>query len=98
MTEHQRVKGNNMATYKYKARDEEGNVVSGNLRATDENELHEKLKNDNMFLIDVKEIQTTKKRAKRLKFDRLADFSRNIAKLLGAGVTLVRALNIIAED
>ena len=98
MTEHQRVKGNNMATYKYKARDEEGNVISGNLRATDENELHEKLKNDNMFLIDVKEIQTTKKRAKRLKFDRLADFSRNIAKLLGAGVTLVRALNIISED
>ena len=87
-----------MATYKYKARDEEGNVISGKLRAVDENELHEKMKKDNMFLVDVKEVETTKKRVKRMKFDRLADFSRNIAKLLAAGVTLVRALNIISED
>ena len=98
MTAQLRVKGNDMATYKYKARDEEGNVISGKLRAVDENELHEKMKKDNMFLVDVKEIETTKKRAKKLKYDRLADFSRNIAKLLAAGVTLVRALNIISED
>ena len=87
-----------MASYKYKARDEEGNVVSGRMKAVDENDLHEKLKNDNMFLLDLKEETTTKRRAKKLKLDRLADFARNIAKLLGAGVTLVRALGIVSED
>ena len=87
-----------MATYKYKARDEEGNVISGKLNAVDENDLHEKLKKDNMFLLDTKVVETSRRRARRLKLDRLADFARNISKLLGAGVTLVRALNIVAED
>ena len=31
-----------MASYKYKARDEEGNVISGRMKAVDENDLHEK--------------------------------------------------------
>lgn len=87
-----------MASYKYKARDEEGNVISGRMKAVDENDLHEKLKNDNMFLLDLKEETSTRKGTKRLKLDRLADFARSISKLLGAGVTLVRALGIVSED
>ncbi|MBP5192618.1 MAG: type II secretion system F family protein [Eubacterium sp.] len=87
-----------MASYKYKARDEEGNVISGKMKAVDENDLHEKLKNDNMFLLDLKEETSTRKSTKRLKLDRLADFARSISKLLGAGVTLVRALGIVSED
>ena len=87
-----------MASYKYKARDEEGNVISGKMKAVDENDLHEKLKNDNMFLLDLKEETSTRKGTKRLKLDRLADFARSISKLLGAGVTLVRALGIVSED
>ena len=70
-----------MASYKYKARDEEGNVISGRMKAVDENDLHEKLKNDNMFLLDLKEETSTRKGTKRLKLDRLADFARSISKL-----------------
>ena len=87
-----------MATYKYKAKDEEGRIVTGELNATDENELHEKLKLEKQLLMDAKEKVVTKKRTKKLKFDRLSDFSRSLAKLLAAGVTLVRALRIIADD
>ena len=87
-----------MANYRYKAQDNEGKIVNGQSNAANENELHEKLKADGLMLLDAKELVTTKRHLKRLKFDRLSDFSRNLSKLLGAGVTLVRALKIISDD
>ncbi|MCR4929677.1 MAG: type II secretion system F family protein [Lachnospiraceae bacterium] len=87
-----------MANYRYKAQDNEGKIVNGQSNAANENELHEKLKADGLMLLDAKEIVSTKRHLKRLKFDRLSDFSRNLSKLLGAGVTLVRALKIISDD
>ena len=87
-----------MANYRYKAQDSEGKIVNGQSNAANENELHEKLKADGLMLLDAKELVATKRHLKRLKFDRLSDFSRNLSKLLGAGVTLVRALKIISDD
>lgn len=87
-----------MANYRYKAQDNEGKIVNGQSNAANENELHEKLKADGLMLLDAKELVATKRHLKRLKFDRLSDFSRNLSKLLGAGVTLVRALKIISDD
>ena len=87
-----------MANFRYKAQDEEGRIISGQAPAADENELHDKLKTDGLLLIDAREIIGTKRRFKRLKYDRLSDFSRNLSKLLAAGVTLVRALKIISDD
>ena len=87
-----------MANYKYKAQDNEGKILNGQASAANENELHEKLKADGLMLLDAKELVSTKRHLKRLKFDRLSDFSRNLSKLLGAGVTLVRALKIISDD
>ncbi|MBQ9865922.1 MAG: type II secretion system F family protein [Lachnospiraceae bacterium] len=86
-----------MAAYRYKAKDDQGKVISGIMNATSEQDLHEKLKAEGRFLIEAKE-QTGKVRTKRLKPDRLADFSRNLGKLINAGITLVRALKIISED
>ncbi len=87
-----------MANYRYKAQDNEGKILNGQTSAANENELHEKLKADGLMLLDAKELVSTKRHLKRLKFDRLSDFSRNLSKLLGAGVTLVRALKIISDD
>ena len=87
-----------MANYRYKAQDSEGKIVNGQSNAANENELHEKLKADGLMLLDAKELVATKRHLTRLKFDRLSDFSRNLSKLLGAGVTLVRALKIISDD
>ena len=86
-----------MATYRYKAKDEQGKTFSGTMNANNDQDLHERLKNDGKFLIDFKE-EKGKVRAKRLKYDRLADFSRNLSKLIKAGITLVKALRIISED
>ncbi len=87
-----------MANFRYKAQDAEGKIVSGQSNAANENELHEKLKTENLLLMEASEISTVKRRYKRMKFDRLSDFSRSLSKLLAAGVTLVRALKIISDD
>ena len=88
-----------MATsYRYRAQNTDGKIVTGEFKANDEAELQGKLKENGMLLIDAKEQGKEKKAYKRLKYDRVSDFSRNLSKLLAAGVTLVRALRIISED
>ena len=84
-----------MTYYKYRAQDADGKHVSGVLMARDEQDLHEKLKADNKFLISAK-IQNNAKKLKRIKSNALSEFARNISELLGSGVTLVRALKIIS--
>lgn len=85
-------------SYRYRAQNTDGKVITGEMRAADEAELHSKLKNDGMLLVDAKEVEKGKTLHRKLKYDRVSDFARNLSKLLGAGVTLVRALRIISED
>jgi len=83
--------------YRYKAQDEKGKSVSGLLQANDEFDLQNKLKADNKMLISYK-IESKKVNFKRLNSSQVSEFCRNVGELLGAGVTLVRALRIISED
>lgn len=86
-----------MIYYKYRAQDEEGKTITGVMQAQDELDLHERLKQDKKYLIQAK-AQSDKKNIKRLKSNVVSDFAKNIGELLGAGVTLVKALKIISED
>lgn len=86
-----------MEYYKYKAKDENGKNVSGTIQAMDEFDLQAKLKQENKYLISYK-IELNQVNIKRLKSNVLSEFARNISELLGAGVTLVRALKIMSED
>ena len=86
-----------MVNYKYRAQDENGKVVSGTMQATDELDLHARLKQENKYLIQAK-AQADKVNIKRLRSDVVSEFAKNIGELLGAGVTLVKALRIISED
>ena len=92
-------RGNNMATsYRYRAQNEEGRILSGQIKAQDEADLQSKLKSDGLLLVDSKELTKGKTIYKRLKEDQVADFARNLGRLLSAGVTLVKALQIMSED
>ena len=86
-----------MTTYKYTARNVIGKRITGKLQANDEIDLQSRLKNDNLYLESATEVV---KRAaqKRIRADRISDFSRSIGQLVGAGVSLVRALRIICDD
>lgn len=86
-----------MANYKYKAKDEKGRTISGNLRASSEGELHSKLREQGLLLTD-SEVVSENKRSVRIKANSLADFARSLGQLLNSGVTLVRALGIMCDD
>ncbi len=87
-----------MAVYKYKAVDREGKSYSGTMQAATDMELQERLKGEDKFLTDFSKETGAKIRSKRLRSDKLADFALNLSKLIRAGITLVRALDIISED
>ena len=86
-----------MITYKYRAQDENGKMISGTMQATDELDLHARLKQENKYLIQAK-AQIEKNGMRRLKSNVVSDFAKNIGELLGAGVSLVKALRIISDD
>ena len=86
-----------MTTYKYTARNVLGKRITGKLQANDEIDLQARLKNDNLYLESSSEV-VKKSTQKKIRADRISDFSRNIGKLVGAGVSLVRALRIICDD
>lgn len=86
-----------MPKYSYKAKDENGKLVTGLLQAVDERDLHQKLQADNKYLIHAKREEEAK-RLRRIKAKYLSDFCRQIGTLSSSGVSLVRALNIVAQD
>lgn len=86
-----------MDSYRYKARNAGGRAVRGVMQAVDENDLHEKLKKDELFLVSA-ELIKGKTSSRKLKSDKVAEFARNIGELVASGVSLVRALKIISED
>lgn len=88
-----------MATsYRYRAQNEEGRILSGSIKAQDEADLQNKLKSDGLLLVDAKELTKGKTIYKKLKDDQVSEFARNLGRLLSAGVTLVKALQIMSED
>ncbi|MCQ2540798.1 MAG: type II secretion system F family protein [Lachnospiraceae bacterium] len=86
-----------MEHYRYKAQDEKGKSINGVISAVDEFDLQSKLKADGKMLISYK-IESNKVTYKKLTSNQVSEFCRNVGELLGAGVTLVRALRIISED
>ena len=86
-----------MTTYKYIARNSIGKRITGKLQANDEIELQSRLKNDNLYLEEAKEV-IRRSITRKIRADRVADFARSVGKLVGAGVSLVRALRIVCDD
>lgn len=86
-----------MPRYKYTAKDLDGKTIRGEAEAPGEDELYEQLREGNKYLVSCDEV-TREHNERRLKADVLADFCRQLGTLLNAGVTLVRTLNIIAQE
>ena len=86
-----------MTTYKFIARNSLGKKVTGKQQANDEIDLQARLKADNLYLESAAEV-TKRTSQKKIRADRVADFARSIGQLIGAGVSLVRALRIICDD
>lgn len=85
-----------MARYEYKAQTMEGKLIKGTMSASDESELQMRLREGNTYLVSFQEVSKTKG-VRQFKPKVLGDFSRQLSTLIAAGVTLVRALNIISH-
>ena len=85
-----------MPQYKYKAQTYEGEKKNGQLAAADETELQQILRGEGLFMLSAS-LAERKKMERPLNDKVLAEFSRQLGTLVAAGVTLVRALNIISN-
>lgn len=85
-----------MAQFKYKAQSLDQKKITGTMNAADERELYQRLREQNLFLLSAQEVKSVR-RNRRFKPKVLAEFCRELSTLIGAGVTLVRALAIIAN-
>lgn len=86
-----------MPNFRYKAQDAEGGTVMGVLIAADEQDLHDRLKQKKLMLLDAKDLTKTAN-YKPLKAKALAEFARQIGTLMRAGIPLVRCLQMLSED
>lgn len=94
--------------YTYTAIDKEGKAFSGEREAESEHDLAEKLKSEGFFLLEGKEKRTTGKSRfslssviSRLKGVTLVErmmFSRNLAVMISAGLSLAKALQASEEQ
>lgn len=87
-----------MPKYKYKAKNENGKIIKGTMEAADEKALYQFLKSEGKYLISSTDAEGDKRSQGKIKTKVLIDFCRQLGALLDAGVTLVRALNIIADE
>ena len=87
-----------MPRFRYTATNEKGKTVRGLLEAPSEEALYAKLRNDGLYMTDAQEAQKAHATFRPLKTAVLADFCRNLGTLLTAGVPLVRAFRIMADE
>lgn len=88
-----------MPQYKYTARDARGKTIKGKMDSPDEKALYHSLKQQELYLLTLKCVDEEKAEEKgKIKMAVVEDFCRQIGTLLQAGVSLVRSLNIIAEE
>ena len=86
-----------MPEYKYRAKDQNGKIVKGRSEAPDESALHKRFHEEGLTLLDATPV-VKRVALKPLKKAQLADFARQLGTLTKAGVSLVKALEIIAHD
>jgi type IV pilus assembly protein PilC len=91
-----------MNSYKYSAKDKKGQTISGVIQAASEPEVAEILHKKEMMVLSVEFAKVSeaqvKLSGKKIKLDDLVVFSRQLATMIDAGIPLVNALGILAEQ
>ena len=86
-----------MPNFRYTAKSMEGKIQRGTMEAAGEGALQQMLKEQGLYLIEAKDAAAVKKH-KKLNARQLSEFSKELSTLLASGVSIVRALEIIAEE
>src|SRR5215208_7935522 len=91
-----------MALYTYRALDKQGEMVQDKLEGSGEMAVAHELRQQGLLVIDVKEQSTGQKDIlepfKRIKLGDLVVFSRQLATMINAGLSIVRSLYVLSEQ
>lgn len=92
-----------MKIYKYRAKDNKGETVSGAMEANTEKEVVTALRSKGLVTVGVTENQTNEiveflNKLKKPKADEIAVFTRQMATMIEAGLSLVDALGILKDQ
>ena len=87
-----------MPRYRYTATNAQGKTVRGQADAPSEEALYNQLRGDGLYMTAAQEAKKSTAAFRPLKTAFLADFCRNLGTLLSAGVPLVRAFRIMADE
>ncbi len=91
-----------MNSYKYSAKDKNGQTINGIIQAASETEVVDILHKKEMMVFSVEFTKVSvvgpKKVDQKIKLDDLVIFSRQLATMIDAGIPLVNALGILAEQ
>lgn len=85
-----------MPVYKYTAKNLQSQRIKGTMEAASPETVRRTLRQNNEFALKINEVQEHHK-AYKLKPMELSDFSRQIASMLGSGITMIRAIKIMEE-
>lgn len=89
-----------MPRYLFKAKNTSGNIVSGSLQANDDVQAEDMLLKNNLILVDLEAVKTPDYFSFLHRFslrDRLM-FTRQLSTMIAAGVSIPKALSIIASQ
>jgi type IV pilus assembly protein PilC len=91
-----------VATYTYRVRNRQGEILQDQMEGTDTLAIVAELRQQGLLVIDVKEHGAAQKdilaRFKKVKLSDLVVFSRQLATLINAGLPIVRSLYILSEQ
>ena len=87
-----------MLLFGYVAKDSQGLKISGVLEAVDQHEAISVLHKKGLIVISVREEKAKKVTERGVKIDDLVIFSRQLATMVEAGITLVQTLRILSEQ
>ncbi len=95
-----------MATFDYRARDKNGKIISATMEAASEDALITKLKDQDLFVLEIKKYREEKvkgtKRSfsffNRIKPRDLAIFTRQFATLITSGMSLIESLVVLERQ
>ncbi|MDD5108097.1 MAG: type II secretion system F family protein [Candidatus Omnitrophica bacterium] len=91
-----------MDSYQYTAKDAKGQTITGIVQAVSEAEVADILHKKDLVVVSIVIAKTTSVKSKvndkKVKLDDLVIFSRQLATMIDAGIPLVNALGILAEQ
>ncbi len=87
-----------MAVFNYHAKDSQGLSLTGILEAQALDEAVSLLRKRDLIIVSLKETQPKTFQQKKIRLEDLAVFSRQLATLIEAGITIVHALQILKDQ